>query len=820
MKQTADKLTFKPKIKEKTWNPKIESELFEKWQKEQLFKFDKNSEKPLFSIDTPPPYVNTPVHIGQAYTYAWMDMFARFKRMTGFNVLFPMGLDKNGLPVEVQTEKTFGISMHETPREEFIAKCKQILKESGNLSLDTFKRLGLSCNSWVVEHELGGRYETDDPEYRRLTQETFIEFWKKGLIYEDEKTTNYCPVCRTTISDAEVEYEEQKVVLNYVKFRVKETNRDITIATTRPELLCACRIVLFNPEDKRYQDLEGKHAVVPIYNHEVKIASHPYAKPEFGSGLVMICSFGDYSDVRLLRELNLTPIYAIDELGRMNENAGKYSGLKVQEARKRIIEDLKAQGLLVKQEQTDQRRPICWRSKNSVEFVPMKEYYLKQVEFKDDILKTADHMRYFAPESKQILKDWINAVDIDWVISRRRYYGTEVPLWYCTKCGYVFVPEPGRYYQPWMEKPPIKQCPKCGNSQFRGDERTFDTWFDSANSEIYVLGYLWSKKAFNEQFPCTLRPQGKEIVRNWLYFTLLKSYLFLAKAPFRNVWIHMHVVDEKGEKMSKSKGNVIDPQDVLKKFGAEAFRIWSCLEGNITKGDIRCSFERIQGTSKFLTKLWNIARFISCFPQVDEDYELAALDRMILAELNKLIKECRLAYEDMDVFVVANSVRAFTWSLFADHYLEAVKSRAYNRDKRFNEKLQRGAWYTLHACLKTIMKLLAPVCPFVTEAVWRELYSKQSIHTEPFIKEKKEWKSSLAKLTPQFVNFNTAIWKHKKNEGTALSQELAAKVYAPRELEVFKGDLEAMHKIRDLEFGKPTEKEKAQKLNDNIFVVK
>lgn len=531
MEQTGNELTFKPRIKEKTWNPKIESDLFEKWQKEQLFKLDKNGKKPIFSIDTPPPYVNTPVHIGQAYTYVWMDMFARFKRMAGFNILFPMGLDKNGLPVEVQTEKIFRISMHETPREEFIAKCKQILKESGDLSLDTFKRLGLSCNSWVVEHELGGRYETDDPEYRRLTQETFIEFWNKGLIYEDEKTTNYCPVCRTTISDAEVEYEEQKVVLNYIKFRVKETGEDIIIATTRPELLCSCRIVLFNPEDERYQSLEGKHAFVPIYNHEVKIASHPYAKPEFGSGLVMICSFGDYSDVRLLRELNLDPIYAIDQLGRMNENAGKYSGLKAQEARKKVIEDLKAQGLLVKQEQTDQRRPICWRSKNSIEFVPMKEYYLKQVEFKDELLKTADQMRYFAPESKQILVDWINAVDIDWVISRRRYYGTEIPLWYCMKCGYVFVPEPGKYYQPWREKPPIKQCPKCGNTEFRGDERTFDTWFDSATSEIYILGYLWNREAFNEQFPCTLRPQGKEIVRNWLYFTLLKSYLFLERPP-------------------------------------------------------------------------------------------------------------------------------------------------------------------------------------------------------------------------------------------------------------------------------------------------
>ncbi len=749
-----------------------------------------------------------------------MDMFARFRRMAGFNVLFPMGLDKNGLPVEVQTEKTFNISMHETPREEFLEKCEEVLKESGDVSLDTFKKLGLSCNAWNVEHRIGGRYETDDPEYRRLTQETFIELWKKGLIYEDEKTTNYCPVCQTTISDAEVDYEEEKATLNYIRFRVKEKGEEIIIATTRPELLCSCRIVIFNPEDERYQHLKGKHAVVPIYGHEVEIQSHPYAKPEFGSGLVMVCSFGDYSDVRLLRELNIDPVYAIDKRGRMNENAGKYRGLLVQEAREGIVGDLKAQGLLVKQEDIIQRRPVCWRSKNPIEFVPMKEFYLKQIEFRDDILKMADQMKFFAPESRQILIDWINSINIDWVISRRRYYGTEIPLWYCTNCDYIFVPELGRYYQPWREKPPIEKCPKCGNSQFRGEERTFDTWFDSANSEIYILGYFWDKAFFQRHFPCTLRPQGKEIVRNWLYFTTLKAHLLLGKAPFKDVWIHMHVVDEGGRKMSKSEGNVIDPQEALKRYGGEAFRIWSCLEGNITKGDIRCSFERIEGTSKFLTKLWNIARFISSFPQVKEDYELATLDKLMLGELNRLIGECRLGYEDMDVYLPANALRAFTWSLLADHYMEAVKSRAYNRQGKFDERHQRGAWYALHACLETILKLLAPLCPFVTEALWRELYSPESIHIQPFPEEKPQWRSELVKLTPRFTEFNTAIWKYKKERGLALSQELGATVYVPKELEVFKEDLEAMHDIRELRFGKPEEeKAKICELDGGVLII-
>ncbi len=812
-----ESFVFKPRLKDKTWDPSKETLLFRKWQKEGIYRFNENSNKEVFSIDTPPPYVNTPVHIGQAYTYVWMDIFARYKRMNGYNVLFPMGLDKNGLPIEVQAEKTFGIVMHETPREEFIRKCKQLLEESGEASLEIFKRLGLSCNSWDLEYKIGGRYETDDPEYRRLTQETFIEFWKRGLIYEDKKVTNYCPVCRTTISDAEVEYEEEETLLNYIKFKVKETGEEILIATTRPELICSCRIVLFNPSDERYQHLEGKHAIVPIYGHSVKIIAHPYAKPEFGSGLVMICSFGDYSDVRILRELNLEPIFAIDERGMMNENAGEYSGLKVEEARKQIIEDLKAEGLLVRQEKILQRKPICWRSKNPIEFVPMKEFYLKQVEFKKEMLLLADQMRFFAPESKQILIDWINSIDIDWVISRRRYYGTEIPLWYCRKCGYIYVPEPGRYYQPWREPPPINKCPKCGGSEFRGEERTFDTWFDSATSEVYILGYLWNKHFFKKNFPCSLRPQGKEIVRNWLYFAILKSFLLFSKEPFRNVWIHMHVVDEKGRKMSKSAGNIIDPQDVINRFGSEAFRIWSGLEGNITRGDIRCSFERIRGTSKFLTKLWNIARFVSSFPKVNDCYELAPLDRMILAKLNELIAECRRGYENMNAFQATTAIRTFTWSIFADHYLEAVKSRAYNRKDLFDRKLQRGAWYTLHTCLETILKLLAPVCPFITEAIWLELYSKESIHVQRFPEEREEWKDPMISLLPKFMNFNNVIWQYKKKKNIALNQKLECVVYAPPELKPLKDDLKAMHKIRDLVFEQPKEKE-FERISEELFI--
>ncbi len=782
-------MKFKPKIKKKRWDKSLEKPLWDMWQEEQLFKFNKNSKKPLFSIDTPPPYVNTPIHIGHAYTYVWQDIMARSKRMLGHEVLFPLGLDKNGLPIEVQTEKVYGINMHETPREKFIKLCKEMIEKSGDKSLDSFKRLGLSCNQWDVKYEISGRYDTDDPEYRRLTQETFIDLWKKGLIYEDLKPTNYCSVCGTAIADAEVEYREKTTKLNHLKFKVKDTDEEIIIATTRPELLCTCKVVLYNPEDERYQHLKNKKAVVPIFGLEVEIMPHPIAKMEFGSGLMMICSFGDYTDIRTLRELEIDPSYAIDTEGKMTKVAGDYKGMTVEEAREKIIEELEEQNLLVKQETTDQRQPICWRSKTPIEFVALKEFYLKQVDYIEELKKVSNKMKFFAPESKQILMNWINSITIDWVLSRRRYYGTEVPLWYCEKCGYTYVPEKGKYYQPWKDPCPIKKCPECGGEKWRGEERTFDTWFDSSSSEAYVMGYLWDKKFFNEHMPCSMRPQGKEIVRCWLYYTILKSLHLYGLEPFKHCWIHMHVVDEKGIKMSKSLGNVIDPQEILEKYGAEAFRIWSCLEGNITKGDIRCSFERIEGNAKFLTKFWNVSRFISMYPEPEEDLKLTDSDKWILDELRLLVERTKRNYEVYEFSLIAEDIRNFVWDTFASHYIEMVKSRAYGQG--FSEEEQKATWYTLHTVLKNILKILSPIIPFITDYLWMELYSDKSICTVSY--PELDWDYGMDKSTERLLEFNSKVWKMKKDQGLSMKDEIEVEV--PADLKIFEKDLVKMHNI-------------------------
>jgi len=304
-----------PKIKDKRWTKELEKPIYENWKKNQVYKFNKKSKKPVYSIDTPPPYVNTPVHIGQATTYVLMDMFARFKRMTGHEIIFPLGLDRNGLPIEMAAEKKFNIKLTDLPREKAIEYCKKILQESSLASTETFLRSGIGFNAWKLGSEIGDVYYTDSPEYRAITQGTFIDMWKKGLIYEDERINNYCPGCQTTIADAEIEYKDIPSMFNDIIFKCKETGEELIIGTTRPELVCTCGMVIYNPEDERYKHLEGKTAISPIFNKEIPIKAHSMAEIEKGTGLVMMCSAGDLSDIRFFREMNIDPVIAINKDG-------------------------------------------------------------------------------------------------------------------------------------------------------------------------------------------------------------------------------------------------------------------------------------------------------------------------------------------------------------------------------------------------------------------------------------------------------------------------------------------------------------------------
>ena len=798
---------FKPKLKETRWTHSMETEILEIWEKEKIYEF-KLDNRPVFSIDTPPPYASGKWHIGAAVHYVQIDMIARYYRLLGFNVLFPMGIDRNGLPVEIEVEKRFGVRASETNREEFIEICRRFLDEVEKDLLRLTRVLGISAN--YIEP-----YRTDSPEYRALTQATFIELWKRGLIYEDYRPTNWCPVCKTTIADAEIEYVKRKSKLYYIIFSLD--NRDkITIATTRPELIGACIAILYHPDDKRYSNLKNREAIVPIYGYRVPIIENNAVDIEFGTGLMMLCSYGDYTDIRLIRELNLKPRVIINEDGRMNEKAGILRDLTVEEARKKIIEELRKRGLIVKVEEIDQNVPTCWRSHNPIEFIHMREFYLKQIEFKEKLTSLIKEIKFYPEESINVLINWINSVTVDWPISRRRYYGTEIPIWYCKSCGTAYVPEPGRYYIPWKEKPPFEKCVKCGCREFIGETRTFDTWFDSSVSALFISGFKRNEKLFTKAFPVSLRPQGIDIVRTWLYYTLLRVLQLTGKPAFKAVRISGMGLDEKGEAMHKSKGNIVDPDEVIKEFCVEAIRFWGASEAKLGS-NYRYSKKRIQGANKFITKLWNVARFISSFPIINHIEKVTPSDELILSVLNKIIEEVKKGYDDLDFYQPANIIRNFLWNVFAPHYIEMVKSRAYNFENEFTQEEQKAAWYTLHTVLRKILIMLHPINPFITDYIWRKVYDSRGIIAEKFPK-KIDWCRMDPSLIEKIMKFNSVIWQYKKKQGMSLKDQLHL-VLAPKEIEPFAKDLKKMHRIKELVFDqKLREKEKMIDVGEGVFV--
>ena len=792
---------FKPKIESKRWKPEDEESLLEKWSSETTYEFNPDSGKDIYSVDTPPPYLSGPMQIGQVIHYTQIDMIARYRRMQGWETNFPLGIDRNGLPVEVRVEKEIKKSMHDIPREEFLKLCKDKLDEDEVIAIDGFKRLGMGFNTYEKE----GSYRTDDPEYRAVTQQTFINIWNQGLVYRDIRPNNWCFDCKTTIADAEVEYKERPAKLYYLHFTV-EGKDPIPIATTRPELLCACGAVFIHPNDDRYRGYGGKKAKVPLFGQEVPIIESSTAQMEFGTGALMVCSYGDMSDVMAFRDYALKPVAAISPDGVMTEAAGEYAGMTVDDAKKQIAEDLETKGLLDRTEDTIQRIPQCWRSDTPIEFIAMNEYYVRQVDFIDELMKIAKETSFFPEHHRQILIDWQNRVTVDWPVSRRRFYGTELPIWYCNACNEPVLPEPGEphYYQPWKEDPPFTKCFKCGaEAGFTGEERTFDTWMDSSISGLQVIGYLYDEELFKKGFGNVMRPQGKDIVRTWLYYSLLRTYQLLKKPAFKEVWISGMVVDEKGERLSKSKGNSPPPIPFVKKYSADAMRLFGVLEAGLGS-DIRFSEDRLAGIAKFMTKLWNISRFISMFPSPENmNYaQLTPVDQWILTEANEMIERIIPECEVLDFHKPAIELRSFAWNFFADHIIEMLKGRCFNSTEIFSEEEQKSGWFVLHETLKVILRGLAPITPFITDGIYRELYDENGIHRAPFPSPNDEWKSDLTKFTDLILRTNTGFWKFKRESGISLRQGLPA-TYISEDLKPWAKDLQAMHGIEEIGFGKP-----------------
>ena len=818
----------KPKITDKRWSIDLEKRIQEEHYGETYndrYSFNPDTDKEIFVIDTPPPYPSGTWHIGAVAQYSMIDVIARSQRLLGKEVYFPWGVDRNGINIEFTVEKKTGKKMRTFERGNFIDICKETIEEYTQAMRETACRVGLSCS---FENE----YLTDSPEYRAVSQSIFVDLFKQGNIVEDLRPNIYDPVEGTTIADAEVQRISRSTKLCDVIWET-EGGEKVIITTTRPELICACGIVLVHPEDSRYSHLIGKEINLPLTvngrSKKVSIASHHSVKMEFGSGVLMVCSFGDQNDVSVFREFGLDPFVAINLNGEMTEISGPLSGLSVIEARKKAIDILDQENKLSSIKDHDQEIPVSERGNNPVEIILLKEWYVRQTHTLERMNELVSDINFIPPRNKQFLDDWMQNISIDWPISRRRWYHTEVPIWYSEDGSKVVVPPSGSYVQPWRDSPPkgsevldresketLGLYEEMANQlgELTGEEKVFDTWMDSSNSNLFVSGYGKNEELFSKAFPTALRPQGKEIVRTWLYYTLLKSTLLLDKPGFSNIWIDGLGMDPWGRKMSKSLGNGIDANSVLEcgsggrtgswkikgtdgkqihlkanKIGSECFRLWKACDAQVGD-DFHINPEEIE--AKYfgvLTKIFNVARFASQFEVPSnlssEPNDLEIEDKWILSEFTQVMSKVEESWTKIDIYNAAQSIKNFSTGVFPSHWLEMVKSRLYDGD-------EAAAW-TLHRIVRDLLTSLSPICPFFTHYLSTTLYRHSSVDVRKF-PDIIESKSELLNLTNPVIEFNSEVWKLKKDSGISLNTEIS-NVKIPEKLTILSESLTRMHRI-------------------------
>ncbi|MBU0498416.1 MAG: valine--tRNA ligase, partial [Candidatus Thermoplasmatota archaeon] len=641
----------------------IEKKWQQHWQDSGVYHFDFTSKKPPYSIDVPPRYASGPLHAGHAVHYTHIDFAARYKRMRGFNVFYPLCFDVNGIPIEERVERKLNITRKDIERHEFTKLCSEFAEQNIRTMISQFIRLGESMDPTIY-------YQTNAEYYRRITQISFIKLYHMGHIYKGKFPVNWCPRCMTAMADAEVVYTDRQTKLNTIKFYfIKKqpeqllkyhgigTDRQgtyVEIATTRPEMLPSCQIVAIHPADERTPWLLDQLLKVPGFDKHVKIVADDAVDPDFGSGVVMICTVGDKEDLNWVFKYKLPLEMSIDEEGRMTALCGHYKGMRIDEARAAVIKDLKDNGLLLKQEPLDQNVGSCWRCKTPVEFINAEQWFLKTIPFKDLVLQASNAITWYPEYMKIRLEEWVHSLEWDWVISRQRYFATPIPLWECEQCHEAVVARPEDcYIDPTIDTPPLATCPRC-KGPLKGCEDVFDTWMDSSISPLYNTFWYRDDEKFKQLYPMSLRPQAHDIIRTWAFYTILRCTLLTEQPPFDNIMMGGFILSEDGTPMHASQGNVIDPLEVIDTYGTDAFRCYaaSCALGEDNPFRTK---DIIRGT-KLLRKLWNVQQFIANIIKDTKPPTVKPqpIDRWILTKYSKVVKSCT---QKMDVFDYSQAMK-------------------------------------------------------------------------------------------------------------------------------------------------------------------
>ena len=761
------------------YDPAIsEPELQAFWQEAGIYHFHPEAEGPIYSIDTPPPTVSGYLHLGHVYSFSHTDFMARFWRMNGYNVYYPMGYDDDGLPTERLVEKWRKVNAREIGRRAFIQQCLEISQEIEPQYAALWKRLGLSVD-WRYT------YRTIDEQSQRISQRSFVELYRKGLVYRREAPAIWCPECRTSIAQAELNDLERESEFVTLAFE-REDGETLHIATTRPELLAACVAVFVHPDDARFAALIGQRVRVPLFGQEVPILADPAADPQKGTGAVMCCTFGDVTDVDWWYTHHLPLKVVIGRDGRLAEAAGAYAGLTTEEARRQVVADLEAQALLLGREPITQSVRVHERCDTPVEYIVTQQWFIRVLDVKQQLLDFAEPLIWHPAHMRARYREWVENLRWDWCISRERTFGVPFPVWYCNACGEVLLADEEQLPVNPMEQQPGRPC-TCGSTSFTPEEDVMDVWATASMTPQIAGRWLAEPALYERVFPYSLRPQAHEIIRTWAFDTIVKSFYHFGVLPWKEVAISGWGLAPGGsQKISKSRGGgPMAPKEMIERYSADAVRYWTSSTG--FGKDTIISEEKIQIGAKLVTKLWNVAKFSERFLQ---DYRLArpalsTADRWMLSRTQRLVRRVTELFQGYDYAAAKSEIETFFWGDLADNYLEMAKGRLYNEATATHE----GARYTLFHALLTVVKLFAPFLPHITETIYQGLFAEQegqpSVHLARWpVADEALIDAAAEAAGAALIEVATAVRRYKSEHNLSLSTEIARLQLAPAAAEL------------------------------------
>ncbi len=702
-----------------------EPKWLEFWEKERVYAFNPDSNAEIYSIDTPPPTVSGKMHLGHSFSYAQQDFVVRFQRMLGKNVFYPFGVDDNGLATERMIEKMKNVKGQFMPRQEFVKLCYTTVEEIRNDFVYDWKRIGVSADFNIF-------YSTINKHSQKISQKSFIELYKMGRLEKKKYPIMFCPNCLTAIAQVELKDAERESQLVHIQVEVEGSSEKIVFATTRPELIYGCVGISFHPDDKRYKHLAGKKARMPITGRLVELVPDEFTDMEYGSGLVYYCTYGSVDCIEWLqRHSHIKPIEVMGLDGRYNKLSGRYNGMRSEEARKKVIEDLQKEGAIAKLEKIKHVVNTHERCDTDIEYVAVDQWFIKYLDLKEEFIKYGRKIKWYPEHMRARYENWIQGLKWDWNISRQRHFGIPIPVWYCRKCNEIIVAEEKQLpVDPLIDKP-LHKC-KCGSNEFVGEKDVLDTWATSSLTPDIAVELFKDKKLQKKLFPMSLRPQAHDIITFWLFNTVVKSYFHHKSSPWHDVMISGWALDPKGKKMSKSKGNAIDPREMIAKYSADSLRFWAA--GSRLGDDMPFQEKDLVTGHKFTTKIWNASKF--AFMHLadykgEKPAKLEVVDRWILSKLSRVVKESTENFINYEYSHTKLATETFFWHTFCDNYLEIIKDRLYNADQR-GEEARLSAQYGLYNTLLAIIKLMAPIMPFITEELYQLYYRKheniKSIH--------------------------------------------------------------------------------------------